>query len=428
MMNFSSFNGRLLKEVAWSGFGKIAAALGMLVGIRLLTEIVPKEIYGTVSLLIGLITLGNNLFAAPLLQAAQRFYPEVVLSCGVPCLRYLIVDILKWSVGALVCLTLLGGAVYIRFKTISYMVFPVLAALLSVQIMRNLETSLMTAARRQKGVAIWDTAEAWAKPVLAVVLVFLLGATPQSVLLGYFIAVGGILLCFNLLPIQAEGKNVPNKPGEPDSKLLSNIRSYVIPFIPLAIVGWTISLSDRYIIGGLLGMADVGIYTASYGLISTPFLITGSAICQALRPLYFQSVSSKNKSLENKMFLIWFTATSSICLFGVVAIYHLRHWIAVCLLAREYRSGTLLMPWIAAGIGFQVISQIFENILFAYKRTGLVLLVHSVGAIVCVVSVVFLISRFGLVGAAVACPVYYSSMLIISTILARLIRKAGPCC
>ncbi len=125
------------------------------------------------------------------------------------------------------------------------------------------------------------------------------------------------------------------------------------------------------------------------------------------------------------MFLVWFTTTSSVCLFGVIAVYYFRHWIAVCLLAKEYRSGTVLMPWIAAGIGFQVISQIFENILFAYKRTSFVLLAHSVGAIVCVVSVVCLISRFGLVGAAVACPIYYSSMLIISVILARLIRKAG---
>ncbi len=81
MMNFSSFSRRLLKEVAWAGFGKIAAALGMLVGIRLLTEKVPKEVYGTVSLLIGLITLGNNLFAAPLLQAAQRFHSGLSNCC-----------------------------------------------------------------------------------------------------------------------------------------------------------------------------------------------------------------------------------------------------------------------------------------------------------------------------------------------------------
>ena len=423
MTNLSFAPKIILKEGAWSAFGKITTALGTLIGVRLLTEFIPKEVYGKVSLLIGIVTLGINLSAAPLLLAAQRFHSEVVLYEGVPQLRKTIVGMLKWSVSALVCLTLLGSVIYIRFHAISYVIFPVLAALLVVQVMRNLETSLMIAARRQKEIAIWDTVEAWTKPVIAVLLVTLLGATPQSVLLGYFIAVGGILLCFNLLPIQAEGKNAPKKVGEPDSKLLSNIRSYAIPLIPLAIVAWIISLSDRYIIGGLLGMAGVGIYAASYGLISMPFLITGGAISQALRPIYFQSVSSENKSLENKMFLVWLTTTSSVCFLGVIAVYYFRHWIAVCLLAREYRSGTLLMPWIAAGISFQVISQIFENILFAYKRTGFVLFVHSVGAIVCIVSVVCLIGPFGLVGAAVACPIYYSSMLIISMILTRLTRK-----
>ncbi|MHC4105778.1 MAG: lipopolysaccharide biosynthesis protein [Planctomycetota bacterium] len=423
MTNLSFAPKIILKEGAWSAFGKITTALGTLIGVRLLTEFVPKEIYGKICLLIGIATLGSNLCASPLISAAQRFHPEMALSGNVSQLRRTIVGILKWTVGTLASLILLGG-LFLQSDTISFLVFVVLAAFIVVQVMRNLEVGFLTAARRQKEVAIWDTVEAWAKPVIAVLLVTLLGATPQSVLLGYFIAIGGILLCFNLLPIQAEGKNLPKKHGELDSKLLSNIRSYAIPLIPLAIVGWTISLSDRYIIGGFLGMDDVGIYAASYGLISMPFLITSSAVSQALRPPYFQSVSTNNKSLEKKMFLIWFTAMSFLCLFGVIAVYYFRYWIAVCLLAREYRSGTLLMPWIAAGIGFQVISQIFENILFAYKRTSLVLLVHSVGAIICIVSVVCLISRFGLVGAAVACPVYYSSMLLISMILIRLTRKA----
>jgi O-antigen/teichoic acid export membrane protein len=170
-------------------------------------------------------------------------------------------------------------------------------------------------------------------------------------------------------------------------------------------------------------MAEVGIYAACYGLISMPFLITGSAISQVFRPIYFQSVSSKNKTLENNMLIVWFTITSSICLLGITAVYYFRHWIAVCLLAKEYRSGALLMPWIAAGISFQVITQIFENILFAYKRTGFVLFVHSVGAIVCVISVVFMIGRFGLVGAAAACPVYYSCMFIMSMFMTRLAEK-----
>ncbi len=59
----------------------------MLLGIRLLTEFVSPEVFGTVSLLIGIATLGSTLFCNPLLQAAMRFYPELAREGQVPRLR-----------------------------------------------------------------------------------------------------------------------------------------------------------------------------------------------------------------------------------------------------------------------------------------------------------------------------------------------------
>ena len=81
------------------------------------------------------------------------------------------------------------------------------------------------------------------------------------------------------------------------------------------------------------------------------------------------------------------------------------------------------MPWIAAGITLQIIAQIFEGILIAYKRTGFLLMVHSLGAVVCVLSVYILIKRFNLIGAAMACPVYYLSMLMTSIVMATIASK-----
>ena len=427
MTNFSFAPKVILREGAWSAFGKITTALGTLIGVRLLTEFVPKEVYGKISLLVGIVALGSNLFASPLISAAQRFHPEMALSGKVPQLRRTIVGILKWTVGVLAGLILLGG-LFVRFGTISYLVFVALAGFLTVQVMRNLEIGLLTAARRQKEVALWSSSEAWLKPAFAVLLVILLGDTPQSVLLGYFAAVGGVLLCFHLLPVPVEGCNNSKVPFETDTELTANIRRYAMPLVPLALVGWVTSLSDRYIIAGMLGAADVGIYAACYGLIGMPFLIAGGAIGQTLRPPYYEAVSAGNITIGKRLFRTQLAFTVLVCGVGVVAVFFLRNIIAALLLAEEYRSAVSLMPWIAAGISFQVVLQVFENVIFAYKRTKLVLLVHSVGAIVCVVSVVCLVGRFGLVGAAVACPVYYSSMLIISVTLARLVRKAGQLC
>jgi len=409
--------------MAWAGFGKIAAALGMLVGIRLLTETVPKEVYGTVSLLIGLITLGNNLFAAPLLQAAQRFHSEVALYDGVPQLRGIIVGMLKWTVGTIVCLILVVGGIYTHFTSLSFLIFLLLAAFLSLQVIRNLEISLFTAARRQKAVAIWSVSEAWLKPAIAVLMIVVFGASSFSILLGYSIATGAILLLFYLLPIRAEGMSGSNEPLHTDKDLINGICRYALPLVPLALVAWTSSLSDRYIIGGILGIGQVGLYTAAYGLISMPFLMVGGIIGQTLRPPYYQAVSAGNITMEKKLLRAQLAITVLVCGAGVVAVFFLRNIIAALLLAKEYRSAVSLMPWIAAGIGLHTIAQVYAGVLHAYKLTKLILYSQSITAIVCVISVILFTCWFGLPGAAWACPVYFGVMVITNMFMAKNVRK-----
>jgi len=123
MTTLSLFKKKLLAEGAWVISGKVMVALGTLVGVRLLTEFIPKEVYGTVSLLIGVMTLGNNLFAAPLLSATQRFHSEMSLSGRVPHLRRTIIGMLKWATGIFICIVLLGGLVYRQFHQTSYLIF-----------------------------------------------------------------------------------------------------------------------------------------------------------------------------------------------------------------------------------------------------------------------------------------------------------------
>ncbi len=422
MTNLSFAPKVIFREGAWSAFGKITTAIGALIGVRFLTEFVPKEVYGKISLLIGIVTLGSNLFASPLISAAQRFHPEMVLSGKVQQLRRTIVDILKWAVGTLAGLILLGG-LFVRFGTMSYLVFVALAGFLVVQVMRNLEIGFLTAARRQKEVALWSSSEAWLKPAFAVLLVILLGDSPQSVLLAYFVAIGGILLCFHLLPLSVEGRGNPKVPSETDTELTANIRRYAMPLVPLALVAWISTLSDRYIIAGMLGSASVGIYAACYGLLGMPFLMAGGIIGQTLRPPYYQAISAGNINLAKKLLRTQLAITALICGAGIVAIFFLRNVLAALLLAKEYRSAVSLMTYIAAGITLQVISQIFEGILIAYKRTGFLLIIHSFGAVVCVLSVYFLIRRFNLIGAAMACPVYYLSMLMLSMVMAKIALK-----
>ena len=44
--------------------------------MRVLTEFIPPDVFGTVSLLMGVSALAQSLFSFPLGQSLLRFYPE----------------------------------------------------------------------------------------------------------------------------------------------------------------------------------------------------------------------------------------------------------------------------------------------------------------------------------------------------------------
>src|SRR5881398_3500080 len=64
------------REGIWVVIGQASVALAGLVGVRLLTELAPREVMGNASLLLGAVILGRNIFVAPFSNAQIRFHPE----------------------------------------------------------------------------------------------------------------------------------------------------------------------------------------------------------------------------------------------------------------------------------------------------------------------------------------------------------------
>ncbi|NQU43601.1 lipopolysaccharide biosynthesis protein [bacterium] len=410
----SALRHQLLREGAWSAVGNGLAALGTLVGVRLLTEVIEDQaVYGTIALLIGYVTLGINLFTAPFTLSAQRFHSQAALKGEVGVLRVILTQVLRRAGALLVLAILTGGAIFSVKTGFSYWPFIFLAGYGLLMVFRQFEMMLFNAARRQKAVAIWYVLEAWGKPAIALLLVVFLGEKSGNVILGYLLALIGLFALFRILKVEREGTRLASAPISPDHPLRREIRRYAIPLVPLQLVSWVNSQSDRYVIGLLLGTAAVGVYAPAYGGVGMPFLVAGGTIAMFMRPPYFQAVSAGDKRLEKKLFWYWLVLSCGVVALGVALVALLKNWIVLILLAEDYRAGAApLMPWIAGGIAFQVISQVFEAKLFAYKRPGLWTLTHVIGAVVCVVAVFLMTRRFGLLGAAMACPIYYAVMVL----------------
>jgi O-antigen/teichoic acid export membrane protein len=120
---------------------------------------------------------------------------------------------------------------------------------------------------------------------------------------------------------------------------------------------------------------------------------------------------------EGKIFLTWSLSTAFLSLLGVIAVSLLGKWIALLFLAEEYRGSVGLIPWLAAGFALLAVAHVFESALYAFKSTKSVLLGQSIAAAFTVAVSVPMIMYRGLLGAAIACPMYYSIYCLVMIVL-----------
>jgi O-antigen/teichoic acid export membrane protein len=373
-----------------------------LVGTRILTGMVSPSVFGEANLLIGLATLGSNLFCAPLLHATARFYPDAERAGRVVSLRRLLVSFLLLATTLVLVLIVSGGVVWSveTNGSLPFACFLVLGALFAFDTARLFETNLLNAARRHSIFSLWSVADAWAKPFAAVAAAVLIAPTTLAMLSGYAVGTGAVLLLFRRTNVGRTGGNETSGGDAWSVSLRPNVLRYSAPMVPLAIIGWTSNLGDRYILAAYSGASAAGLYTAAYGLASQPFLMFSGIIGLTLRPVLFEAVAQDNRVRERRTILVWLAAVSLCSFVGVVAIWLYADPLVGLLLGGEFRGAAPILVWIAAAYALQGVQQVFETMLYAQRRTKSLVAIQSIATVFGLLLYFLLIPSFGAMGAA----------------------------
>lgn len=404
------------RQAIWALLGQVLAAAGTLIGLRIITDIASPEVYGEVTLWLGIAALGLGLIATPFLQAGLRYYPEYAERNAIGPLRRLMIAGMQPS-ALIVGVIALGLAVFHNSSGNDVYTVIVILAILCIDITRAMETTLLNAAQRQRTYALWAAGEAWIRPLFALAAMILIEPTPAMLLAGYFIGSATCLLLFYVFGTPVSGMGSPLTTTQPPNDT-QRMRKYALPLIPLAVIGWISGVGDRYVIGATLGVAEVGIYAAAYALVSRPFLMLGHVIELTLRPRYMAAVAQRNFSKARKIFHAWLVLTTLVIGTTLILVFLFSDWLATLFLGKSFREGAALMPWIALGYSLLVISYVFEKVLYAYERTRCVLYVQCLGAFATVAVTFFAVTQWGLYGAAVAVPIYFGIQLVGSILFA----------
>ncbi len=416
---------RFLWDSLWAILGQVLSAAGMVFGVRIITEYVSPSVFGTVSLLMGIVTLGSGVLSAPVLQATLRMYPDMQRQNMLPLLLTEIRRLLVASNGLLIAVGGAAALIYCLLSEADFVVPLVLAGLVVLEAMRGLVVTVLSAENKIKAYTLFTSGDVWARQILAVLLVIVFGASVTSVIDGYL--VGALFLCVCCATIFRGMYRQSDVQCEPEQKeqLHREIVEFSRPLIAIALAAWVSGLGDRYIIGGLLGVDAAGIYAAVYALVSKPFLMISAAIELALRQSYYHAVTVRDDSAQARVMYTWVVSTLVASVLCLVVMVFWAEELAALLLGEKFRGGASLMPWIAGGYCLLGLSTPFERRAYAYKKTVNVLKIQ-VGSAIASILVAAIGTYFcGLPGAAWAVPVYFGCQLTLAICLTRHLSRSS---
>jgi O-antigen/teichoic acid export membrane protein len=161
--------------------------------------------------------------------------------------------------------------------------------------------------------------------------------------------------------------------------------AYSWPFSTFGFFTWMQQVSDRWALEGFASSADVGQYAILFQLGYSPIIMVTGMATTFLGPILFQRSGDATNIVRNTgvHHLTWKLTYLTLFFTGVAAFFtFLAHeWLFSILVAREYRSLSLLLPWIVLAGGLFAAGQTLSLKLMSEMRTGSIAIAKIVTAL-----------------------------------------------
>lgn len=193
---------------------------------------------------------------------------------------------------------------------------------------------------------------------------------------------------------------------------------YSAPLILSGIMLWVINMSDRYLILHLIGLKEVGIYSASYNLSGTLIFFLTPVLFVLLPTIIKIWNLGKFEEVKRKMeYALRYYVLISLPFIFLLSL--LSQSILKILATSDFLTSRLLVFFIVLGYFFLGIYQIFVYIIAFYKKTYILLIYFILIALTNIILNFLLIPLLKLNGAAVATLISYFLLMAITIIMTR---------
>jgi O-antigen/teichoic acid export membrane protein len=192
-----------------------------------------------------------------------------------------------------------------------------------------------------------------------------------------------------------------------------------MPLVVGNLAAWILSLSDRYILEGYKGSAEVGIYSASYNISEKSIMLITTLFMLASGPIVMNiwEKDGKKKSADfvtevTRYYLI-------ICIPAVIGLIVLSKTIVHVMTGEQYSEGYIIFPFVVSGVLFLGLQQRFQAGFLFYKKTKYITFSIIASGLLNLVLNLILIPKHGYYAAAVTTFISYIFLLLLMIVLSR---------
>ncbi len=355
------------KELFQVGFGQVLGALGGLVGIRLITQVMTPSSYGELTLGMTFVLLVQQLIMGPIANGLARFFPVAQekgsLKGYFRSARFLLIKASGITL-ILFFVVSLGLIITGNKNWIGLLSLTLLFALISSY--NNILDSVQNAARQRVIVALHQGVGQWLRFLIAVGLIVSFESSSNYAMLGFLIS--AILIFISQLYFLNQ-KLVPafGNVSVEDDKTNGNywehqLVHFALPFSTWGIFTWAQMSSDRWALQAFGSTTTVGLYSVLYQLGYYPITFITGVFIQFISPILYKRVGDalENQRVESAQRItnyLTYLSLVFVCILTIIA-WTFRDLIFKILVAPDYQRISGLLPWLVLSGGLFASGQI----------------------------------------------------------------------
>jgi O-antigen/teichoic acid export membrane protein len=387
----------LVRGVVLYTVGNLIPRIGLFLLLPVYVAFMTPSEFGAMSLLVSLASLLAIFYRCGLDTALLRLDVDTPGDgVGSLDLSGTVATVIATIIASLVAALAVGPFFPSLFVGIAFVPYGVLALAITAANTFQFLPTVWLRATEQPGRFVLLTFSAFA--ATAVSAVILLAMLRTGLL-------GGLLsqLAAGVVMLLAAGAIVFSVPrARPSLRALQPALRFGVPLLPHQIGAWVLNVSDRWLIGLLIGLpalgaqAAIGVYALGYQIGNAISLLALSVQAAWTPVLYRQGETPEGPALHREMF----TATTALFFGLAVAAAVLAPEVIEVIAPPTYAQAVDVMRIVAFAAAFYGLYVMLVGVIMLTRRTGFLPVITVAAAVTNIAANVVLIPRIGILGAA----------------------------